>query len=130
MYEEGRRGVHFDGVESVEELDAVEFENELPQDLLTQEGSLALAVEEDNAEEAIGLPARHLRHEQLEIIDVELAVQQLLLARWILSPRYLAHVLLTAHLAAGLVLRAVLFQNQLKLTLTSLRHQLLQSDSL
>jgi hypothetical protein len=50
-----RGGVHLDGVQSVEELYPIELENELPQYLLAQEGGLALAVEEDDAEEAIRL---------------------------------------------------------------------------
>jgi hypothetical protein len=122
--------VHLDGVEGVEELDAVELEDEFAQDLLAEEGGLASAVEEDDAEESVGLATRHFRHEQLEVVDVELAVQQFLLAWRVLPPRYLAHVLLTAHLATRLILRTVVLQDQLKLALAALPYQLLQTHLL
>jgi hypothetical protein len=119
--------VHLDGVERVEELDAVELEDEFPEYLLAEEGSLPPAVEEDNAEEAVGLLRGDLTHEELEVVDVELAVQQFLLARRVLATRYLAHVLLAADLTAGPVFRTSLFQHQFKLALPSLRHQLLDT---
>ncbi len=62
-----------------------------------QKGGRTLAVEKDDAEEAIRLLARNLPLEQLEIVDVELAVKLLQLAQPVLPPRNLAHVLLTAH---------------------------------
>ena len=122
--------MHLDGVQRVEELDSIELEDQLPQYLLPQKGGLPLAVEKDNPEEAVRLLPRNLRHEQLEIVNVELAVQQLLLAGRVLPPRDLAHVLLTAHLAAGFVLGTVLLKHQLELALPPLPQQLLQSHSL
>lgn len=126
-YEKRGGGVHFDGMEGVEELDPIELEDELPEYLLGEEGGALAAVEEDYPEELAGLAAGHLRHEQLKVVDVELAVQQLLLARWVLAAGHLAHVLLAADLAPRPLVRALLLYHDLKLPAPRVRHQLLKT---
>lgn len=42
-------------MQSIEELYPIKLKDEFPEYLLAQEGGLASAVEEDDAEEAIGL---------------------------------------------------------------------------
>ena len=66
-------------MQGVEELHPVEFEYQLPQYLLAQKHRLLATVEKHYPKQLLGLRPRHLAHEQLEIVDVELAVQQLVL---------------------------------------------------
>jgi hypothetical protein len=73
-------------VESVEELDFVELEDQFPQDLLAQERGFLPTIEKYDSEELVGFLGGDLRHEELEVVDVEFAVQQLLLTRRILPP--------------------------------------------
>ena len=47
--------MHLDGVESVEELDAVELKDEFPEYLLAQKGGLFAIVEEHYSEEPMVL---------------------------------------------------------------------------
>ena len=73
-YEECRGSMHLDGVEGIEELNLLELEDEFSQDLLPKKDRLLLIVEENDTENLIALLRRHLGHEQLEVVDVELTV--------------------------------------------------------
>lgn len=50
LSKQGRAGMHFDGVESIEELDFVELEDQFSQDLFAEEWGAFTAVEEDDPE--------------------------------------------------------------------------------
>jgi hypothetical protein len=67
--------MHLDGMQSIEELNPVEFKHQLSQDLFSQERCLFAIVEEDDPKETIVLIARYLGHEELEVIDVEFTIK-------------------------------------------------------
>lgn len=112
--EECGGGVHFDGVEGVEELDAVELEDQFAEYLFAQEGGFLAAVEEDDPEQFEVLAAGHLRHEELEVVDVEFAVEELLLAGRVLAAGDPAHVLLADYLAEWPLFLALLLDHYLE----------------
>ena len=107
------RCMHFYRVQGVKKLYFVKLEDKFSKDLFPQEGGLFTIVEENNSEEAIVLAAWYLRHEQLKVINVKLAIKQLLFTGWVLSPGHLAHVFLTADLASGPIVITVVIQNDL-----------------
>ena len=113
LSKQGGCGMHLDGVQGIEELDAIKLEHQFSQDLFSQEGGLFAIVEEDDPEEAIVLVAGYLSHEELEVVDVEFAIKEFFLAWRVLPPRYFAHVFLTAHFAPGPVIVTIVFQNDL-----------------
>lgn len=121
--------MHFDGVEGVEEFDFVELEDQFSQDLFTKEWGAFTAVEEDDPEQTVVLLARYLWHEELEVVHVEFAVEELLLARRILAPWDPTHVLLTADFAERTLFLALIFQDDLEvLPISSLGNELLNFE--
>ena len=94
---------YLDGVQGIEKLHLVKLEDELSEYLFPQERGFLATVEEDHAKEPMVLPGADLAHDQLEVVDIELALQQLVFGRRVLPARHLAHILLAAGLAASLL---------------------------
>ena len=67
----------FDWMESVKELNCVEFKHELSENFLPEELSFSFVAEKNNSKVFLG--TRNIRHEQLKIIQKEFRIQQFLL---------------------------------------------------
>lgn len=121
--------VHFDRVQSIEKLNPVKFKDELPQNFFPKEWCFLFAVEKDNSIVFWFALNSNLSHEELKVVDVELAVDQFFLAWRMLSSRYFTHVLLAEDLWSRSILAALIVQNHIKCSLTGCSHHFLQADA-
>jgi hypothetical protein len=98
----------FDGMQGIKELNLIELKDQFTQDFLAKERRFLLTIEKDDAKQSMMLLASHLRHKQLKVVNVELAVKQFILTRRVCPSRYSTHVFLAANLALGTILLALI----------------------